>query len=77
MVNMAKTQKSFEDKLNMLEDIISKLENGDAPLEECISLYEKGITLSKDCIKILDEAEQKVKIISDKEKNNGDVSEEQ
>ena len=44
-----------------LEVIVSKLEKGDAPLEEALSLFEEGTGLMKQCSAALDEAEQKVK----------------
>ena len=66
---MAKSTKKFEDKIEMLDEIITKLERGEAPLDECISMYEKGVVLAKECMVILDEAEQKVKIISEAQNN--------
>ncbi len=63
---MPKT-KSFEENLQELEIIISKLESGQAGLDECMDLYKKGIKLSETCSKMLEEAEQQVKIISQDE----------
>ena len=62
---MAKSVKTFENKMQTLEEIISKLERGEAPLEECISMYEKGVAIAGECMSMLNEAEQKIKIISD------------
>ena len=53
----------FEDALNKLEKIVSKLEEGDIPLEESLKLFEEGIRLSKFCNQKLDEAERKVEIL--------------
>ncbi len=61
---MAKAKMTFEENLQQLEDIINKLENGDAKLDECIEIYEKGIALSKECMKMLDDAQQKVNIVA-------------
>jgi exodeoxyribonuclease VII small subunit len=58
----------FEDALNKLEKIVSKLEEGDIPLEESLKLFEEGIRLSRFCNQKLDEAERKVEILL-KEKN--------
>ena len=44
--------------------IVEKLETGNASLDECIKLYEQGVELSSKCVKFLEEAEQKIKIIS-------------
>lgn len=60
-VMMAKEK--FEDALNKLEKIVSKLEDGDIPLEESLKLFEEGIRLSQFCNQKLDEAEKKVEIL--------------
>ena len=53
----------FEDALSKLEKIVSKLEEGDIPLEESLKLFEEGIRLSKFCNQKLDEAEKRVEIL--------------
>ena len=53
----------FEDALDKLEKIVSKLEEGDIPLEESLKLFEEGIRLSRFCNQRLDEAEKKVEIL--------------
>lgn len=53
----------FEDALGKLEKIVSKLEEGDIPLEESLKLFEEGIRLSRFCNQKLDEAEKKVEIL--------------
>jgi exodeoxyribonuclease VII small subunit len=40
---------SFEDALARLETIVSRLESGQAPLEESITLYEEGARLKAHC----------------------------
>lgn len=55
--------KSFEQSITELEEIVSQLENGDVTLDESLSLFEKGIKLSKNCQKMLDAAEKKVSIL--------------
>ncbi len=54
---------SFEDQLKSLEGIVSKLERGDLALEEAITLFETGITLSNSCKQELEAAEGKVQIL--------------
>lgn len=56
-------KEKFEDALNKLEKIVSKLEDGDIPLEESLKLFEEGIRLSRFCNQKLDEAEKKVEIL--------------
>ena len=53
----------FEDALNKLEKIVTKLEEGDVPLEESLRLFEEGIKLSRFCNQKLDEAEKRVEIL--------------
>ena len=54
----------FEEALAALEKIVSSLENQTAPLDESIELYEKGISLVRRCTKLLDDAEQKLGLLS-------------
>ncbi len=53
----------FEDALNKLEKIVSKLEDGDIPLEESLKLFEEGIRLSRLCNQKLEEAEKRVEVL--------------
>ena len=69
---MANT-KSFEEMIIELEEIVNLLEQGDAPLTESVSLFEKGVKLSAKCHNMLTKAEQKVKILTESE--DGSVSE--
>ena len=57
------TKMSYEDALKELETIVNKLENGDVPLEESISIYERGDKLRAHCNKLLSSAESKVEKI--------------
>ena len=50
--------KKFEENLADLEAIVQKLENGDVALEEAIAEFQKGMQLSKDLQKTLDQAEK-------------------
>lgn len=40
---------SFEKAMSQLEEIVDRLEEGDAPLEEAIAIYKEGMELSKLC----------------------------
>lgn len=57
---MAAKKKTFEESMQRLEEIVSQLEKGEAPLEESLSLFEEGMRLAADCGKKLDQAEQAV-----------------
>ena len=54
---------SFEDALKALEDIVRKLESGDVPLDESITLYERGEALRKHCQARLDSAQARIEKI--------------
>lgn len=54
---------SFEDALARLEAIVSRLESGQAPLEQSIALYEEGSALKAHCEKRLKDAQLRVEKI--------------
>ena len=58
------SEMTFEQAMSELERIVTQLERGDVPLEDSISLYEKGAELEKRCETMLKEAEQKVAAIT-------------
>ena len=64
---------SFEKAINELEQIVEKLETGEATLEESLELFEKGIKLSSVCQKKLDNAKQRISVIT---KADDEISEE-
>ena len=53
-------QKSFEESIQRLEEIVRQMEQGNVPLEESLKLFEEGTALAANCSKQLDEAELKV-----------------
>jgi exodeoxyribonuclease VII small subunit len=56
----------FEDSLAELEQLVEQLEQGDISLEESLKFFERGVKLTRTCQKALQEAEQKVQILLDK-----------
>lgn len=52
------TKKTFEENLQDLEAIVTKLETGDVALEDAIAEFQKGMALSKDLQKSLEDAEK-------------------
>ena len=69
-----KKQENFEELLNQLEEITSKLEKEEnISLEESIKLFEQGIGISKKCNKQIEAAEKKISILI---KENGEIKEE-
>lgn len=65
------TEKTFEEALVRLEQIIGELENGELNLEESLKLFEEGIALSRHCNLKLDEAQGKVELLLE---NDGGVA---
>ena len=60
----AKKKLNFEGSMARLEEIVSLLDKGDAPLEQAMTLFEEGAKLLRECTKQLDEAEQKVTLLT-------------
>lgn len=55
---------NFEQALRALEDIVHKLESGEAPLDESIALYERGNQLRSLCQQRLDAAKARIEAIT-------------
>lgn len=51
-------KKTFEENLQELETIVSRLETGDVALEDAIAEFQKGMLLSKELQRTLKEAEE-------------------
>ena len=55
-----KNEISFEESLERLENLVNKMESGDATLEQSLVWFEEGMDLIKLCQVQLNNAEQKV-----------------
>lgn len=53
-------EKSFEENITRLEQIVAALEKGDADLSASMGLFEEGTKLARECSELLDKAEQQV-----------------
>ena len=60
---MNQNNKTFEENMQRLEQIVRAMERGDVPLEESLKLFQEGTELIRSCGKLLDEAELQVKKI--------------
>ena len=62
---MAKKDKQiqFEEAFKRLDEIVTKLESGDLSLEESMTLFEEGITLTETCKTRLEAAEQNIQLL--------------
>lgn len=58
---MNQENKTFEENLQRLEQIVRAMERGEAPLEESLKLFQEGTELVRACGKLLDEAQLQVK----------------
>ncbi len=58
---MNQDNKTFEESLKRLEQIVRSMERGDVALEESLKLFQEGTDLVRNCQKLLDEAELQVK----------------
>lgn len=56
----AKKEKTFEENITRLEEIVSMLERGDAQLKDSLALFEEGTALVNTCAVMLEKAEQQV-----------------
>ncbi|MCL6458531.1 MAG: exodeoxyribonuclease VII small subunit [Gorillibacterium sp.] len=54
---------SFEEAMDRLEGIVSRLENGDVPLEKAIELFQEGMRLSHMCGQKLEQVERKIEML--------------
>ncbi|MFC4388572.1 exodeoxyribonuclease VII small subunit [Gracilibacillus marinus] len=57
------TNLSFEEALKQLEEIVSKMEDGDIPLEKAMEYYTTGAKLSKICHEMLTNADKQLQEI--------------
>lgn len=62
-IDAATAAMSFEEALRALEEIVRKLESGEVPLDETITLYERGEGLRKHCQARLDAAQARIEKI--------------
>lgn len=55
----------FEQSLEELEQLVEKMENGDLSLEQSLSSYERGVGLFRKCQTALEQAELRVRLLTD------------
>jgi len=58
---------TFEQAIHQLKDIVSRIEQGEIPLQDSLEQYEKGMALIKHCRDILQKAERRIEKISKEE----------
>ena len=60
---MNQNNRTFEENMGRLEQIVRAMERGDVALEESLKLFQEGTELVRSCGKLLDDAELQVKKI--------------
>ena len=61
---MSKEEKiNFEEAMKKLEEIANELEKNDLNLDDSVSKFEEGMELSKQCSKMLEDAEKRISIL--------------
>ncbi|MFA7623551.1 MAG: exodeoxyribonuclease VII small subunit [Pusillimonas sp.] len=53
----------FETALAQLEALVARMESGELPLEQSLAAYERGVELSRICQRLLDAADEQVKVL--------------
>ena len=66
---MATKKNNFEEQLNELQEIVNKLESGNVPLEDALNEFQAGVKLIIELEKKLNDAEQTVAKLVDKDGN--------
>jgi len=65
---------SFEESFARLQDVVTKLSEGNLTLQEALSAYEEGMALAERCAGMLDDAELRVKQVSERAMRAGSAS---
>lgn len=68
-----KEEKNFEELLDKLEEITSKLEKEQLSLDDSVKLFEEGMKISKECNSKLEDAEKRITVLIEE---NNDLKEE-
>jgi exodeoxyribonuclease VII small subunit len=58
---------SFEQALEGLTAMVEKLESGQLSLEDSVGAFEEGVKLSRQCERLLDDAEQRLQILDNED----------
>ena len=67
--NTAEDDLSFEQALANLEEIIQRMESGEAPLDSLITHYQTGVKMLKFCREKIEAAEMNIKEVQEKDKD--------
>jgi exodeoxyribonuclease VII small subunit len=59
------TVAEFEHSLDELEQLVQRMEKGDLSLDDSLAAYERGVALYRNCQTALEQAELRVRLLSD------------
>ncbi|HLT44678.1 MAG TPA: exodeoxyribonuclease VII small subunit [Luteimonas sp.] len=65
--NQASPVADFETSLDQLEQLVEKMEHGEMSLEDSLAAYERGVGLYRHCQSALEQAELRVRLLTDPE----------
>lgn len=68
---MEKQEMNIEEAFDALENLVEKMESGEASLEETFLMYQKGMELLKECSNKIDMVEKKMMLLNE----NGELHE--
>lgn len=60
---MNQQNRTFEESMQRLEQIVRAMERGDVPLEESLKMFQEGTELVRNCGKLLENAQLQIKMI--------------
>ncbi len=60
-------KKTFEQAIERMEQIISRLSDGNLGIDESVALYEEGVKLAAFCDEKIKEAQRKITLLQEKE----------
>ena len=73
---MEEKELTFEESLAQLEDLVSKLERGDIPLDDAISKFNEAMVLVKNCDEKLKDAQESIaKIVKENKEIDFNIEE--
>lgn len=58
---------AFEEAYKELEQVVARMEEGAATLDEALALYERGVQLSQHCATLLEQAELRINQLRDRD----------
>lgn len=70
---MARKNESYESMMERLEEIVNSMDSSELSLEESMKKYEEGIKLCNKLYKTLNEAEGKIKLLTDDGEKDFDI----